>query len=521
MRSLCVIEYGSRVGCCWSDAVVRRPAARAQWWLAPLVLGLLSFSACSVERTPELSEKTRTLAVLPDRMVGDVDVIDEDKFGQGPDQGPITDNEVGGMKCGGIFCPFVTAPVEQCCTDAVDVNLGTARTTDRCGLSFANAGASSFGDGCWQRDQAGVVDDACEPLLSSTGEELEIGCCTDEGYCGTINGVSGVGCHYAAGQEKRLCANDIDTGTECNPLGVFGAEIEVDVAWGGRSGGLVGLTDDGRAPITVHLRIEVQEISGTMEIRGAARPCSVDLPQFFSTTLCESYKPIFPDTIWESATLPPIAVTGRYSCVNPGCVLSIDAVTSLIGIDLPNPEAPWPLPQETAAITCAAGKGVKCFSDHDDDGLPGLTIQVRNGGRVPPADMPDTTCTYYDYFGAPLSASAGALAKAVRRADRIHLGTRTKLGGASVLGEGCTSGVGTGIAEFVQSRAWGCMVQPGTTDNPFDPMSAAGPEDVCACRPAQGRRSGWFASVISVATSTAQTCATPPIPSSAASCSAI
>ena len=66
----------------------------------------------------------------------------------------------------------------------------------------------------------------------------------------------------------------------------------------------------------------------------------------------------------------------------------------------------------------------------------------------------------------------------MRRADRIHLGTRTKLGGASVLGAGCLTGLGSGIAEFVQSRAWGCMVQPGTSDNPFDPVGA-GPNVVC------------------------------------------
>jgi hypothetical protein len=259
---------------------------------------------------------------------------------------------------------------------------------------------------------------------------------------------------------------------------VFGAKIEVDVAWGGRSGGLVGLTDDGRAALTVHLRLEVQEVDGQMEVRGAARPCSVDLPQFFSTTLCESYKPIFPNTIWESSKLPPIPLTGRYSCLNPGCVLSIDAVTSLIGIDLDNPEAPWPGATQTAAVGCAAGTGVDCFTDHDDDGLPGITINVLSGGRVPDNVGPsETTCTYYEYWGAPLSASAGALTKIVRRADRIHLGTRTKLGGASVLGPECATGIGTGIAEFVQSRAWGCMVQPGTTDNPFGPV--AGPNDVC------------------------------------------
>lgn len=481
MRASPVFKYGSRVGCCWSDAVVRRPAARAQWWLAPFVLlAVCTAAACTVQRTPELSEKTRTLAVLPDRMVGNGSLDDDDKFGERPDQGPITDNTEGGAKCGGVFCPFVAAPIEQCCTGASDVERGTARLVDRCGMTWANANGGSFGDGCWQRDQPGIVDDACEPLTSIEGEPLEVGCCSDEGFCGTVNTAAGVGCHYKDGVEPRECANDIDNGTECNPLGIFGARIDVDVAWGGRTGGLVGLTDDGRGPITVHLKIEVKEIDGQMEITGSARPCSVELPQFFSTTLCESYKPIFPNPIWESSKLPPIDITGRYSCLNPGCVLSIDAVTSLIGIDLPNPEAPWPLATETAAVTCAAGKGDKCFSDHDDDGLPGLTINLLTAGKVPSDLAPQTTTCNgdYTYYGAPLSASLGALTKTVRRADRIHLGTRTKLGGASVLGPECATGLGSGIAEFVQSRAWGCMVQEGTTDDPWGTMKA-GPNDAC------------------------------------------
>jgi len=476
MHACSPIKYGSPVGC-WTDVFVRRPTARAQWWLATFVL----VSGCALERTPELQENTRALngIPLPPRMVDQE--IDEDKFGERPDQGPMTPEQTGGIQCGGIFCPFVVAPVEQCCTDATDVERGTARGEDRCGLSFAKVGASSFGDGCWQRDQGGVIDDSCPALIGTDGTtELEQGCCSDQGFCGTMNTGSGVGCHYGDGAEKTRCIDEVDPGTECNPLGVFGARISVDVAWGGRSGGLVGLTDDGRADLTVHLRIEVEEIDdGTLEIRGAARPCSVELPQFYSTTLCESYKPIFPNTIWESSELPPIDLTGRYSCLSPGCSFTVDAVTSLIGMSLENPEAPWPLPKDTPVIGCPEGTGVDCFVDHDDDGLPGLTINVMTSGRVDAAVAPQgTTCNgIYEYWGAPLSASAGALTKIVRRADRIHLGTRTKLGGTSVLGTGCSTGVGTGIAEFVQSRAWGCMVQEGTTDNPFGP--GAGPNEVC------------------------------------------
>ena len=64
----------------------------------------------------------------------------------------------------------------------------------------------------------------------------------------------------------------------------------------------------------------------------------------------------------------------------------------------------------------------------------------------------------------------------MRRADRILLGTRTKLGGAGKIAADCNSGVGEGFAEFVQSRAWGCLAQPGSA-NPGEP--AAGANDPC------------------------------------------
>ena len=82
----------------------------------------------------------------------------------------------------------------------------------------------------------------------------------------------------------------------------------------------------------------------------------------------------------------------------------------------------------------------------------------------------------YLYKGAPLSASLGAIFGGVRRADRILLGTRTKLGGAGKIAADCNSGVGEGFAEFVQSRAWGCLAQPGSA-NPGEP--AAGANDPC------------------------------------------
>lgn len=481
-------RYGSRVGSA-SGVRRRRTAAFARrpssLWVLRLrvlsgALALLITGGCSIERSPELGDTRRETLNnirLPARTNGDV--VTEDQFGNGPTpMTPTTDATVGGMQCADRFCPFVSGTQQQCCTDASDVESGTARELDLCGLSFAQVQNSSFGDACWQRDQGGVIDESCPPLEIG-GSIIEMGCCTNEGLCGTLNTESGVGCHYADGIAPRACEGKIVTDVDCDPLGVFGVRIGVDVAWGGRSGGLVGLTDNGRDQITIDLRIEIQSIDGDLRITGLAQPCSVELPPFYSTTLCESYKPIFPTTIWDSPTLPAFPLSGSYQCLSPGCILSIDAQTTLLGIELDNPESPWPHPSETFGITCPAGTGEECFPDQDDDGLPGLTVLVQTGGMAPTADAPPGTgCRgAYSYFGAPLSASPAAIAKLVRRTDRIQLGTRTKLGGAGVIDVDCNGGLGSGIAEFVQSRAWGCLVQEGTANWPD--IVGAGPTEPC------------------------------------------
>jgi hypothetical protein len=119
----------------------------------------------------------------------------------------------------------------------------------------------------------------------------------------------------------------IDEKFECEPLGVFGVRSTVDVAWGGRSGGLAALTDDGRNKIVIHLKVVIDELTADMEVKGTVQPCGVELPPFYSTTLCESYQPIFGAQIWESEKLQKIPLAGRYQCLNPGCFLTLDAQT--------------------------------------------------------------------------------------------------------------------------------------------------------------------------------------------------
>jgi hypothetical protein len=446
---------------------------------AAVVVAVSALWCCSIDRSPEASDVQRTHGGtrIPQRMASTqpLDPI----FGENSSPTVTPDmNQVGGLQCSGVFCPFTAAPIEPCCTTVADVERGAARDVAHCGLDFSATSGDFFQSACWQRDQIGMIDNGCPSVATSPGIE-EPGCCSDEGVCGAMNTGNALGCHYALDGARRDCTEtEINQQRECNPLGVFGIRSEIDVAWGGRDGGLAALTDDGRGKMVIHLKVTIASIDADNEVHGMIQPCGVELPPFYSTTLCESYRPEFPPAIWESSDLPTIDLSGRYMCRNPGCFLTLDAQTYLLGIDLPNPEAPWPTPGETATLTCANGTAEQCFPDHDKDGLPGLSVTLTTlpGRPVQPCDG------NYIERAAPLSASIGAIFGGVRRTDQILLGTRIKLGGAGQLSDDCNSGVGQGVAEFAQSRAWSCIVQEGSANWPEDP---AGPNEACDPNEAQ------------------------------------
>jgi hypothetical protein len=455
----------------------------SRWWWGSVSLALVA--SCTLDRTPRIDGEARRSGTLYVPMRSTVAVPKNEVFGSNPT--PTTPmvqkptQTVGGLQCAGVYCPFAAAPMKPCCTSASDVKQGSARDANKCGVDFSGTASDFYGSAdCWQSDQLGVVDDRCPAQTTDPGLE-EPGCCSDQGLCGSMNTGQAIGCHYQAGVAPKQCGmKDIKKDTECTTIGTYGIRSTVDVSWGGRSGGLVGLTDDGRASIVINLMARIDKVDdGTYALHGTVRPCNVELPPFYSTTLCESYKPVFPTKIWESDKLPVVPLEGKLECPNPGCIMTINAQTVLLGIELENPEAPWPTSTDTGTLKCPSGTGVQCFIDHDDDMLPGMTIQLLTMGMAPPG----TGCNgSYAYSAAPLSSSPAAIFGGVRRADRVLLGTRTKLGGSGKIAADCDSGVGSGIAQFVQSRSWGCYVQQGSFNLGQNP---AGPNEACAPDEAQ------------------------------------
>src|SRR4029077_18408627 len=136
--------------------------------------------------------------------------------------------------------------------------------------------------------------------------------------------------------------------------------------------------------------------------------------------------------------------------------------TYLFGIRLDNPEAQWPTAQQT--VPCSHLPNMSCFPDDDDDGQPGLTVTLVTQGMAPSTGTDSCQSRGYEYRAAPLSGSPVAIFDGVRRADRIQLGVRSRVGISVRFGDDCATGKGSAVAQYVNSRATGCLVQAGSCD---------------------------------------------------------
>jgi hypothetical protein len=238
--------------------------------------------------------------------------------------------------------------------------------------------------------------------------------------------------------------------------------VTVDAAWEGRDSGLAAISDDGRGKIQIYLLVNVNDVDArSSEISASARLCGVTLPPFYSSTLCESYQPRFPDSVWESMHLPRPSIGGQFDCAADGCTLSIWPTTYLFGIRLENPEATWPTAQQTPYLRCPDLPNNNCFADDDDDGMPGVSVTVDTEGNV---ETGAGACRSYNYRAAPLSDTLAAIFNGVHRADRLQVGIRARVGGSARFSETCTAASGSALVEYVNSRAKGCLLQPGSVD---------------------------------------------------------
>lgn len=156
-------------------------------WRAPLfaLLGALALSACGDDDA----------IIVPDMDSG------TDAHMAETDSGPAP-------MCGSHHCgsPLVGEP---CCTTAADVSAGVAVMSGHCGASLESV-VSALAGQCVQLRQPGSLDVRCPGR--AIGGQLEPGCCTSLGVCGTWNAAADLGCQRLFDSDRAPMA--------CSPSGV-------------------------------------------------------------------------------------------------------------------------------------------------------------------------------------------------------------------------------------------------------------------------------------------------------------
>jgi len=272
--------------------------------------------------------------------------------------------------------------------------------------------------------------------------------------------------------------NDIRTGAACENAasGVFAIKTVIDVWW--QDDVDPPLVDPGRGYITVYLKGTLTEVcsdgsSGCGEMMG----CGVELPAFASWVNCNAYDITFPDDLWEKPGMPKFYTTGSVDKFEPGGLLQIAKATGLVGFEMTDADnAAWPTSINMVTCDSSAAMGndpLKCFPDHDGDGLPGVSIVMGSIG----SNYRDTGCGLLGdqpvkFQGAPLDALATGLCDpgadpSCKRAVDLQIGVRTRLGGGGLIdacdaATGAASGKGDSDADYVDSRVAGCKLNDGT-----------------------------------------------------------
>jgi hypothetical protein len=99
--------------------------------------------------------------------------------------------------------------------------------------------------------------------------------------------------------------------------------------------------------------------------------CGIDLPDFQGTALVNmaTYGVVFPAALFDKMVLPTFQVDATVTASAPDAGYQASASAALLGLTMANPTTdPWP-----ATVTTA--------TDPDNDGNPGVTIAVAQGGQ--------------------------------------------------------------------------------------------------------------------------------------------
>jgi hypothetical protein len=116
-----------------------------------------------------------------------------------------------GLRCDGRLCPEPGLGT-ACCTapgtgSPGEILQNTGRAPDRCGADLGDL-APGIAGVCIELQQPGEADPGCPPQQPIGGGITMRGCCTAEGFCGSLETLAPFGCFYATGSKGRRCGDD-------------------------------------------------------------------------------------------------------------------------------------------------------------------------------------------------------------------------------------------------------------------------------------------------------------------------
>ena len=256
--------------------------------------------------------------------------------------------------------------------------------------------------------------------------------------------------------------------TECRPKaeGVYAMKVELDVYWRDTVNTVMGgapLADPGRGKLTVYFRGVLTDIDDTTKVgMGKMHPCGTELPPIVASANCTAIEIKFPDTVWDLPMVPTYDAVGRTTGFGVGDILTVEKTAGLLGLSLSDPTT-FPTWEQTGSVACAEGTGDACFLDQDEDGHPGITVDITadKSTIVGPYACNGLT-PMWTKWGAPLSLLGGALPTDTTYAKQAYIGLSTELGGSGKIAAGCESGTGVAATGMgLPSRVAHCVLKSG------------------------------------------------------------
>jgi hypothetical protein len=168
----------------------------------------------------------------------------------------------------------------------------------------------------------------------------------------------------------------------CDFNGTWATRITIDVTWQPQGLNTV-ILQSGKGTITQWVKgTRVQSAGAPRALIDESAVCGVTLPDFQATALGlnEVYGVRFPTTLFDDQYVPPFSVSGTLDETMTSYSTTSTAV--LLGLTMTNPTTdPWP-----SAVTTGV--------DQDNDGNPGVSMNVATGELANPPSIGTTSYSY-------------------------------------------------------------------------------------------------------------------------------